>query len=198
AHLRGVVHRDLKPGNVLLVSGVSCLVFGSESAAPTPNTKHQTPNSLVPKITDFGLAKHLDENRRDVSDTGAVLGTPQYMAPEQAEGKVRDIGPAADVYALGALLYRCLTGRPPFDADSPLRRRHKVWHAGPVPRSRLVPKLPRDLETICLTCLHKKPERRYADAGTLADELRRYAAGEPIRARRVSRTERFVKWARRH
>src|SRR5262249_3071126 len=98
---------------------------------------------------------------------------------------------------LGALLYRCLTGKPPFDADSPMQTLQQVLYDEPVPPSRLVPKLPYDLETICLTCLHKQPERRYADAGTLADELRRYAAGEPIHARRGSRAERFVKWARR-
>src|SRR5262249_40831895 len=143
----------------------------------------------TPKIADFGLAKRLDAEGRDVSQSGAVLGTAAYMAPEQAAGKVRDTGPSADVYGLGALLYECLTGPPPFAGP-----RHVVWvkvlNEEPPPPSRLERRVPRDLETICLKCLCKEPPRRYPDAAALAEDLRRYRAGEPIRARPVGRTER--------
>jgi formylglycine-generating enzyme required for sulfatase activity len=173
AHLRGVVHRDLKPGNVLLT--------GPERVA---------------KITDFGLAKRIDPEARHVSQSGVVLGTAAYMAPEQAAGKVHDTGPAADVYALGALLYECLTGRPPFEGPQHVVQ-VIVLSDEPVPPSRLVPKVPADLETICLKCLSKEPARRYASAEELANDLRRYQAGEPIRARPVGAVERTWKWARR-
>ena len=132
AHRQGVVHRDLKPANVLL-----------------------TPDG-TPKVTDFGLAKQLDVES-GLTQTGSVLGTPSYMAPEQAEGKTREIGPAADVYALGAILYELLTGRPPFRGATVLETLQQVKTAEPVPPSRLVPGLPRDLETICLKCLQKDP-----------------------------------------
>jgi formylglycine-generating enzyme required for sulfatase activity len=173
AHLRGVVHRDLKPGNVLLA--------GAERVA---------------KITDFGLAKRIDAEARDVSQSGAIMGTAAYMAPEQAAGKVRDTGPAADVYALGALLYQCLTGRPSFDGPQHLVL-VSVLNDEPVPPSRLATKVPADLETICLKCLSKEPARRYASAEELANDLRRFQAGEPIRARPVGAVERTWKWARR-
>jgi formylglycine-generating enzyme required for sulfatase activity len=173
AHLRGVVHRDLKPGNVLLT--------GAERVA---------------KITDFGLAKRIDAEAREVSQSGAIMGTASYMAPEQAAGKVRDTGPAADVYALGALLYECLTGRPPFEGPQQVVL-VSVLSDEPVPPSRRVPKVPADLETICLKCLSKEPARRYASAEELADDLRRFQAGEPIRARPVGAVERAWKWARR-
>jgi serine/threonine protein kinase/formylglycine-generating enzyme required for sulfatase activity len=173
AHLRGVVHRDLKPGNVLLA--------GAER---------------VPKITDFGLAKRIDAEARDVSQSGAIMGTAAYMAPEQAAGKVRDTGPAADVYALGALLYKCLTGQPPFEGPQ-LDVLVQVVSEEPQPPSRLNAKLPRDLETICLKCLHKHPEGRYASAEELADDLRRFQVDEPIHARPAGRWERVRKWAKR-
>jgi formylglycine-generating enzyme required for sulfatase activity len=173
AHLRGVVHRDLKPGNVLLA--------GAER---------------LPKITDFGLAKRIDAEARDVSKSGAIMGTAAYMAPEQAAGKVRDTGPAADVYGLGALLYECLTGRPPFEGPQHVVL-VRVLNDEPVPPSRLVPKVPADLATICLKCLSKEPARRYGSAEELANDLRRFQAGEPIRARPVGRVERAVKWAKR-
>ncbi len=186
ADLRGVVHRDLKPGNVLLAA---CGFAHDGSAKPQAAER-------VPKITDFGLAKRIDDEARDVSKSGAIMGTASYMAPEQAAGKVHDTGPAADVYALSALLYECLTGRPPFDGPQHVVRL-SVLSDEPVPPSRLDPKVPRDLETICLKCLRKDPARRYASAEVLADDLRHFQAGEPVQARPVGRLERAVKWTKR-
>ncbi len=175
AHLRGVVHRDLKPGNVLLA--------GPERVA---------------KITDFGLAKRIDAEARDLSQSGAIMGTASYMAPEQAAGKVRDTGPATDVYGLGALLYECLTDQPPFYAETALETMQQVLERDPLPPSRRGVRVPRDLETICLKCLSKVPARRYASAEDLANDLRLFQAGEPIRARAVGTAGRRTwKWARR-
>jgi tetratricopeptide (TPR) repeat protein len=153
----------------------------------------------VPKITDFGLAKQLETGSATPSDprteSGVILGTPAYMAPEQAAG--RAVGPAADVYALGAILYECLTGRPPFRAASLLQTLDLVRRQDPLPPSRLQPGLPRDLQTICLKCLEKDPAKRYISAEALADDLGRFLRGEPIVARPVSARERLWKWARR-
>ena len=183
AHQRGLVHRDLKPANVLLAT------CGLASGAKAQVAE------WGPKITDFGLAKRLEEDGR--TQTGAILGTPNYMAPEQAEGRVRDIGPATDVYALGAILYELLTGRPPFGGDTVLQTLELVRTQEPKPPSRLGRAVPRDLETICLKCLHKAPARRYPTAQALAEDLRRFLAGEPITARPVGAPERAVKWVRR-
>ena len=172
AHRSGIVHRDLKPANVLL------------TAAGTP------------KIGDFGLARRLDGGA-GATLTGTALGTPSYMAPEQARGETRAIGPAVDVYALGAILYETLTGRPPFRAETPSETVHQVIYQDPVPPSRLNARVPRDVETICLKCLEKEPARRYATAAALADDLRRARDGEPIRARPVPLWEKGWKWARR-
>jgi WD40 repeat protein len=177
AHARGVIHRDLKPSNVLL-----------EGPPEAP------PERCVPKVTDFGLARTLDTAGE--TGTGAVLGTPSYMAPEQAEGH-KGVGPAADVYGLGAILYELLTGRPPFQADAPLQTLRQVVGAEPLRPRLLNPVVPRDLETVCLKCLHKGPKKRYASALDLAEDLRRFLAGEPVAARPAGALERGGRWARR-
>jgi tetratricopeptide (TPR) repeat protein len=149
----------------------------------------------VPKISDFGLAKDLAQGDRTLS--GAVLGTPNYMPPEQAAGRNREIGPASDVYSLGAILYECLTGRPPFAASSSSETLLQVLHNEPVPVRRLQPQTPRDLETVCMKCLQKEPRRRYAAAADLADDLRRFLDNRPVQARPVGPLEMGVKWVRR-
>jgi WD40 repeat protein len=190
AHERGIVHRDLKPANVLLASGA--VSAPQESAPPGADAT----GLACPKITDFGLARRLDvESGQTV--TGAVMGTPCYMAPEQASGHARAAGPLADVYALGAILYECLTGRPPFVGPTAYATLEQVCTQEPVPPARLQPAVPRDLETVCLKCLDKVPTRRYGSAADLADDLKRFLDGEPIVARPVGPLERAVKWARR-
>jgi WD40 repeat protein len=198
AHQHGVVHRDLKPANVLLQ--------GMSHRSPPMNTDPADLRPAPPigvdlcasvaKITDFGLAKRLDRAAQQ-TQSGAIVGTPSYMAPEQAGGQTKAIGPAADTYALGAILYELLTGRPPFKAETPLDTVLQVVSEEPVPPARLVPKLPRDLETICLKCLQKQPARRYASAEQLADDLRRFLNDEPILARPIGAWERGLKWAKR-
>jgi WD40 repeat protein len=178
AHERGVVHRDLTPSNVLMMA------------------------DGTPKITDFGLAKILLGEPEVTTpgrqtQSGAILGTPSYMPPEQAAGRNKEIGPAGDVYALGAILYEMLTGRPPFRAETPLETLRQVLYGEAVSPSRLQPHLPRDLVTICLKCLQKEPRKRYGSANALADDLGRFLAGQPIQARPARAWERAVKWARR-
>jgi serine/threonine protein kinase len=195
AHDRGIVHRDLTPGNVLLALEGEALPDpgenGSAQASPSPER-------CIPKITDFGLAKLYLAEEAAKTQSGAIMGTPSYMAPEQAEGRSREVGPAADVYALGAILYEMLTGRPPFRAETALETLLQVQAVEPVSPSRLRPKLPADLETICLKCLHKDAGKRYASALALADDLRRFLAGEAIRARPVGQAERLYRWCRRN
>jgi WD40 repeat protein len=197
AHEQGIIHRDIKPANILLayVSGSQTAGKGGKRSPGGDGRRHD--RELVPKISDFGLARRIGETRgRTV--TGQVMGTPGYMAPEQARGAAEDVGPAADVYALGVLLYEALTGGPPYRGVSGLESVHLMLSAEPMPPSRLRPGLPRDLDTICLHCLQKEPHKRYPSAGELADDLERFLAGEPIKARPTPAWERTWKWSRRH
>ena len=173
AHQRGTLHRDLKPQNVLI------------DAADQP------------RITDFGLAKFMNDDSR-MTQSGVVMGTPSYMPPEQAAGRQGDIGPASDVYSLGAMLYELLTGRPPFRGSTPMATVHQVLEAEPAAPRRLKADIPPDLETICLKCLEKSPSARYPTARALAEELDRFLKGEPIQARPASAVRKTVSWARRH
>jgi tetratricopeptide (TPR) repeat protein len=172
AHEAGIVHRDLKPSNVLFTA------------------------DGIPKITDLGLAKRMESDSRQ-TESVAIMGSPSYMAPEQARGHSRYVGPPADVYAMGAILYEMLTGRPPFKGETPIETVRQVVDDEVVPPSRLVPKVARDLETICLKCLNKDPSKRYTSALALADDLERLRDGETILARRTPALERGIKWARR-
>jgi serine/threonine protein kinase len=196
AHTRQVVHRDLKPANVLL--RMENEEWRMENAAPenSPFSILHSP-FCIPKITDFGLAKRLDSGSTALTQDGAVLGTVNYMAPEQAAGGSRDVGPAVDIYALGAILYEMLTGRPPFQADSWNRAVEQVLHEEPTPPTRWHADLPRDLETICLKCLEKEPGRRYASAEALAEDLGRFLDAEPVAAVPVHATERLARLAAR-
>jgi len=172
AHQHGVLHRDLKPSNVLV-------------------------DALdQPRVTDFGLAKQLQDDS-ELTHTGQVLGTPNYMAPEQVAGRRAGVGSAADIYALGAMLYFLLTGRPPFLAESLEEAMSLVLYAEPIAPRLLTPGVPRDLETICLKCLEKEPRRRYHSAEDLAADLLRFQRGEPVQARPVGPLGKALRWAKR-
>ena len=173
AHQRGTLHRDLKPQNVLI------------DAADQP------------RITDFGLAKIMNDDSR-LTQSGVVMGSPSYMPPEQAAGRLADVGPASDVYSLGAMLYELLTGRPPFRGATAMATLCDVMEAEPAAPRRLRTDIPPDLETICLKCLEKTPSARYPTARALAEELDRFLKGEPIQARPASPIRKAVSWTRRH
>jgi eukaryotic-like serine/threonine-protein kinase len=189
AHGRGVLHRDLKPGNVIL--------------EPLPEDATVADGldgmNFAPRITDFGLARLSDRGPEATAATqsGEILGTPSFMSPEQADGRANEIGPATDVYGLGAILYTLLTGRPPFQSPSPLDTLLLLRTQDPIAPSRLRPRVPRGLETVCLKCLDKRPHKRYASAQALASDLDRFLSGKPVVARRVGSVGRLVLWCRR-
>jgi eukaryotic-like serine/threonine-protein kinase len=191
AHQRGILHRDLKPGNVLL-HAPEC-----DEAVPNPQEwKGGCADTWTPRICDFGMAK-LREIEAQESRSRIAAGSPPYMAPEQAEARQAEIGPATDVYGLGAILYQILTGRPPFSGQNDLETLRRVVNDEPVPPRQLRPNYPRDLETICLKCLAKNPPQRYASAAALAEDLERFIEGRPICACPVAVWERGWRWARR-
>jgi tetratricopeptide (TPR) repeat protein len=201
AHEKGIIHRDLKPANILLGGELSrrTAAEGSRPHPLTPTRYLLVPGlaELTPKIADFGLAKRLGQDSHQ-TPAGEVLGTPNYMAPEQASLTSQQIGPAADIHALGAILYEMLTGRPPYQGVTNLDTVLLVLHSQPVAPRQLQPAIPRDLETICLKCLAKEPQRRYATAVDLADDLRRFLNHEPIRARPIGWLGRGWRWCRRN
>jgi serine/threonine protein kinase len=174
----------------------------AESGRQTPRTSSsqrgkRAPVALRPKVSDFGLARRLESDDTAQTQTGAILGTPTYMAPEQALGQNHAVSAAIDVHALGVVLYELLTGRPPHQAASVLETLELIRHLDPVAPRDLQPRVPRDLNTICLKCLQKEPARRYATAWDLAEDLHRFLSGQPIEARPVGRLERAWKWAKR-
>lgn len=172
-HAQGVLHRDLKPANVLL------------------------DDQGEPKVTDFGLAKRLGDSDAKITKSGLIVGTPEYMAPEQAQGR-KDVGTSADLYALGVIFYECLTGSVPFRGNSPLEAIMQLLHTEAVPPSRVTPGIPRDLEVICMKCLSKEPAHRYPTAVALAEDLRRFLQDQPVLARRITSTERMWRWCQRN
>jgi serine/threonine protein kinase/tetratricopeptide (TPR) repeat protein len=208
AHEQGIIHRDLKPANILLATAPTHRTAGSSGEihsgrlshsghSPRPDSKAPTDPGFVPKVTDFGLAKSL-EGGADLTVTGIACGTPNYMAPEQVRGGKATVGPAVDVYGLGAVLFELLTGKPPFSGTDAAEVMDKIVRVDPVPVRRLNPKVPRDLQVVVAKCLEKDPTRRYLSAQDVADDLDRFLTGRPILARPISTTERAWRWCRRN
>jgi serine/threonine-protein kinase len=202
-HQHGIVHRDLKPANILLDGRFSVFDFRLEDneagakGSAIQNRQSKIENPLGnPKIADFGLAK-IREGEAALTSTGVIVGTPSYMAPEQAAGRNEQVGPVSDVYALGAILYELLTGRPPFRESTPLDTLVQVLEGEPVPPRQLAPAVPRDLELVCLKCLEKRPEDRYQSAAAVADDLDRFLGGEGVEARPYRLGQRLQRWTRR-
>jgi eukaryotic-like serine/threonine-protein kinase len=203
AHTNGVIHRDLKPANILLQTGEGGRM--TDEASPTLREAPGLPLSgtlppcslLLPKIADFGLAKCIGGDGEGPTVTGELLGTPNYMAPEQAMVPRQPVGPAADVYAMGTILYELLTGRPPFTGETPLTTVLQVLHNEPISVTSLQPTVPRDLETICFKCIQKDPRKRYGSALELAEDVQRFLRNEPILARPARPLEKLWRWARR-
>ncbi|QJW96320.1 WD40 repeat domain-containing serine/threonine protein kinase [Frigoriglobus tundricola] len=195
AHDTGIVHRDLKPGNILL--GVESQNVESRNVTGLDHGPYDFTTlrlaDMTPKVSDFGLAKRL---LSDATLSQAVIGTPAYMAPEQAGGKAKFVGPQADVYALGVVLYECLTARLPFDAAEPWALIQQVLESPPEPPRRRAPGVPRDLELICLKCLEKEPHHRYPTAAALADDLARVRRGAPVSVRPIGAPARVLRWAK--
>ncbi|MSR31521.1 MAG: hypothetical protein EXR99_08460 [Gemmataceae bacterium] len=190
AHLRGVIHRDLKPGNILLAGG-------KKVAKATQELELEDLQGITGKISDFGLAKKMDSQQR-LTHTRAIVGTPCYMATEQANPQFGAIGPATDIYSLGAILYEMLVGKPPFLGGTIMETLRQVVYDDPISPSTFRPGIPRNLETICLKCLEKNPKKRYADAAALASDLRAFISGDHIQARAPTTWERLSRWTFRH
>ncbi len=189
AHEKGVLHRDLKPSNILLANH---RIGRQEKLGPSDH------EILIPKITDFGLAKLFDDNdSRRITQSGSVLGTPTYMSPEQAAGGNRFLGKESDVYALGVVLYECITGRPPFLSDNVAITLRLIQENEPLSIQSIQPNIPKDLNTICMKCLEKTPERRYSTALALAEDLECYLAKRPIQAQPITELARAWRWCRR-
>jgi serine/threonine protein kinase len=204
AHASGIVHRDIKPANILLTTNSNGSAGDHETTGGVGAVSgERSPLVGVPKIADFGLAKIAygelrGQGHRSLTVTGDLVGTPSYMAPEQAAPSGAPVGPAADVYALGAILYELLTGRPPFRGETLLDTVLQVLHSEPVSVTGLQPNVPRDLETICLKCLRKEPQHRYPTASEFADDIQRFLRGKPIKARPRGTAEKVWRWIREH
>lgn len=196
AHQQGIVHRDLNPANVLLDDKRKDRGTGSSDAHPALRLMNML--LATPKITDFGVAKNLAGGGQDQTKSGMIVGTPSYMSPEQAEGRSKQIGPTTDVYALGGILYEMLTGRPPFQGVQPMDVILQVLTEEPIPPRTLQPKVPVDLESICLKCLQKDQAHRYPSAAALAEDLQRFLNDEPVQARPSGSFKQLSRWIRRH
>ncbi len=194
AHDHDVVHRDLKPANILLQARGDRLETGADGNdyPPSQHALHPSVSSLQPKITDFGLAKRLNADS-ELTGTGQILGTPSYMPPEQAANGSNTVGPASDVYSLGAVLYQMLTGRPPFQAETPLETLTQLLDSDPLPPRLLNRSVPRELEAICMKCLEKEPPHRYPAARDLAADLQRYLDGDAIHASGINLLDRVTR-----